>query len=168
MMNEAINRLQKANNVLRRGNIKDAIELYTDIIRTEPENPLVYYNLGLAFIENEEYELAEKVFNQSLKLGLEEPRIYIGLGYCSLKEQNTQRALNFFNKVGERQPSYKEALLGKILAYVNSRPPEGPDENLKKALDLLAKIKQLGVWNQELSLIEKTVKNRIGYDSRKK
>jgi len=167
-MNEANDRLQKANNVLRRGNIKDAIELYTDIIRSEPENPLVYYNLGLAFIEKEEYELAEKVFNQSLKLGLEEPRIYIGLGYCSLKGQDNKSALSFFDKVGERQPSYKEALLGKILAYVNTRGPDEHEDNLKKALTLLAKIKQLGVWNQELSLIEKTVKNRLRYDSRKK
>ncbi|MFP4460942.1 MAG: tetratricopeptide repeat protein [Thermotogota bacterium] len=145
------NRLKQANEILKRGKVKDALSLYADIIEEDPENPLVYYNMGVAFVEREDYDLARQVFTHCLKLGLQDSRIYIGLGICSLHFSENDKALEFFGQIDSTETSYKEALIGKVYAYLNNSEPQ-------KAMDILNELKQLNIWNQELSLIERKAK----------
>jgi tetratricopeptide (TPR) repeat protein len=159
--NETATRLKKANAILRRGRVKDALSLYADIIEDDPENSLVYYNMGVAFIEKDDYDLAKQVFLHCIKLGLENGRVYIGLGICHMKMQDYDGAFEFFDKITHTDESYKEALIGKVYALVNKKEPE-------KATPYLEELKAKNVWNQELALVEKTVKMRLYYDNKKK
>ncbi len=145
------NRLKQANEILKRGKVKDALSLYADIIEEDPENPLVYYNMGVAFVEREDYDLARQVFTHCLKLGLENSRIYIGLGICSLHFSENEKALEYFEQVQSTEPSYKEALIGKVYAHLNQADPQ-------KAMSVLDELKGLNIWNQELSLMERKAK----------
>jgi tetratricopeptide (TPR) repeat protein len=160
-MSETAIRLKKANAILKRGRIKDALSLYADIIEDDPENPLVYYNMGVAFIEKNDYDLARQVFAHCLKLGLKDDKIYIGLGICHLKMQQYDQAFDFFEKISYNDPSYNESLIGRVYALVNKGEAE-------KATPYLEELKTNNVWNQELALVEKTVKMRLYYDNRKK
>jgi tetratricopeptide (TPR) repeat protein len=145
------NRLKQANEILKRGKVKDALSLYADIIEEDPENPLVYYNMGVAFVEREDYDLARQVFSHCLKLGLENSQVYIGLGICSLHFSENEKALEYFEQVQPTEPSYKEALIGKVYAYLNNDDPQ-------KAMGVLDELKGLNIWNQELSLMERKAK----------
>lgn len=145
------NRLKQANDILKRGKVKDALSLYADIIEEDPENPLVYYNMGVAFVEREDYDLAKQVFSHCLKLGLEESRVYIGLGICSLHFSENDKALEFFTRVTATEPIYKEALIGKVYAYLNTGEAQ-------KAIEVLKELKNRDIWNQELSLMERKAK----------
>lgn len=145
------NRLKQANEILKRGKVKDALSLYADIIEEEPENPLVYYNMGVAFVEREDYDLARQVFSHCLKLGLKNSQIYIGLGICSLHFSENDRALEYFEQIDSTQATYKEALIGKVYAFLNKNEPE-------KAINVLEELKSLNIWNQELSLMERKAK----------
>ncbi|HOO32723.1 MAG TPA: tetratricopeptide repeat protein [Thermotogota bacterium] len=160
-MNETTVRLKKANAILKRGRVKDALSLYADIIEDDPENPLVYYNMGVAFIEKDDFDLARQVFQHCLKLGLESDRVYIGLGICYLKMKEYDQAFNYFEKVTYRDESYNESLIGKVYTLVSKGEAE-------RATPYLAELKSNSVWNQELALVEKTVKMKSYYDSRKK
>jgi len=145
------NRLKQANDILKRGRVKDALSLYADIIEEDPENPLVYYNMGVAFVEREDFDLARQVFSHCLKLGLDNSRIYIGLGICSLVFSENDKALDYFERVDATQDTYKEALIGKAYAFLNKREPQ-------QAMDVLQELKRLNIWNQELSLMERKAK----------
>jgi len=145
------NRLKQANDILKRGKVKDALSLYADIIEEDPENPLVYYNMGVAFIEREDYDLAKQVFSHCLKLGLEESRIYIGLGICSLHFSENDEALEYFERITSTEPTYKEALIGKVYVYLNTGEAQ-------KAMGVLEELKNRNIWNQELSLMERKAK----------
>src|SRR6056297_2959411 len=145
------NRLKQANDILKRGKVKDALSMYADMIEEEPDNPLVYYNMGVAFVEREDYDLARQVFSHCLKLGLTDSKIFIGLGICSLHFSDNEKALEFFEEVTSTDSAYKEALIGKVYAYLNKG--EG-----QKAMDILNELKEIKIWNQELSLIERKAK----------
>ena len=145
------NRLKQANDILKRGRVKDALSLYADIIEEDPENPLVYYNMGVAFVEREDFDLARQVFSHCLKLGLDNSRIYIGLGICSLVFSENDKALDYFERVDATQDTYKEALIGKAYAFLNKSEPQ-------QAMDVLQELKRLNIWNQELSLMERKAK----------
>jgi len=147
-------RLRKANEVLKRGKIKDALSMYADIIEEEPNNPLVYYNMGVAFVEREDYDLARQVFSHCLRLGLQDSRIQIGLGICALHFDENDQALACFQQVNSQEPYFKEALIGQAYAYMNKGEKQ-------QALSILHELKKREIWNQELSLIEKKVKMLI-------
>src|SRR6056297_2527287 len=129
------NRLKQANDILKRGKVKDALSLYADIIEEDPENPLVYYNMGVAFVEREDFDLARQVFSHCLKLGLDNSRIYIGLGICLLVFSENDKALDYFERVDATQDTYKEALIGKAYAFLNKSEPQ-------QAMDVLQELKR--------------------------
>ncbi len=143
--------LKKANTLLKRGNVKDALSLYADMIAQEPDNPLVYYNMGVAFIEKEDYDLAKQVFSHCLNLGFKQNRVYIGLGICSLGLSSDDEAIEYFDRILPSQENYKEALIGKVYAYINKN-------DSKNAICILKELKEIQVWSQELSLLEKKAK----------
>jgi len=147
-------RLRKANQVLKSGKIKDALSMYADIIEEEPNNPLVYYNMGVAFVEREDYDLARQVFSHCLRLGLDDSRIQIGLGICALHFNENDQALTYFQQVDSQEYYFKEALIGQVYAFMNKGEKQ-------QALSILHELKERNIWNQELSLIEKKVKMLI-------
>ena len=137
------------------------MSMYADMIEEEPDNPLVYYNMGVAFVEREDYDLAKQVFNHCLRLGLKESRIYLGLGICSLNFSENDEAIDFFEQVSSTESFYKEALIGKVYAYMNKG-------EIQKAMFILEELKKRDIWNQELSLVEKKAKMALHYESKKK
>lgn len=143
--------LSKANLFLKSGNIDDSIEIFTMLMERYPDKPLIFYNMGLAFIEKENFELAEKVFNHCLNLGYKDKRVYLGLGFSCLKREEFDMAISNFDKSLEEDEDFPEAIIGKIYSLVKS----GKTGNTK---ELLNKLKSIGVWNQELELISKTLK----------
>jgi hypothetical protein len=75
--------------------------------------------------------------------------------------QQYDQAFDFFEKISYNDPSYNESLIGRVYALVNKGEAE-------KATPYLEELKTNNVWNQELALVEKTVKMRLYYDNRKK
>jgi len=145
-------RLQSANATYRDGNLRVALKEYALLVETYPEEPLCYYNMALAFIEKEDFAMAKKLFEQTLKLGFHSSKTYIGLGFCALKLAQYEEAAAFFSEVPEEAEEYIESLIGRIYTSVLSR-------NTENVSPLLTKLKERNVWNQEFELLSKRARH---------
>ncbi len=145
--------LNEANRIFQDGEIDRSIQLYSDLLESYPEEPLVYYNMAIALMEKENFPLAIKLFNHLQKLGFEEPRVWIGIGYCQIKEGRYDEAFASFSNVGENQEGFVESTIGKVFALVL-------ESKLAEVDPLLDQLQQRGVWNQELALIQKIMKKK--------
>lgn len=144
-------KLKKANDLLAEGEIDKSIIMYTDLMDEFPSKPLIYYNMALALMEKDNYPLSLKLFQHLPTIGFDDSRVWIGIGYCHLKEGRHEEALANFSKVAEDQTGYIESLIGKVYTLVlASRHPE--------VYPLLLLLKEKGVWNQELELIFKMIR----------
>ncbi|MBP6960123.1 MAG: tetratricopeptide repeat protein [Thermotogae bacterium] len=141
-------KLQSANALYRDGDNKAALKAYAFLMEAYPEEPLCYYNMALAFIEKEDFTMAKKLFEQTLKLGFLSAKAYIGLGFCALKLSQFEEASSFFSEVPEEAEEYIESLIGRVYASVLSK-------KARNISSLLAELKERNVWNQELELLSK-------------
>ncbi len=145
--------LNEANRIFQEGEIDRSIQMYSDLLESDPEEPLVYYNMALALMEKENYPLALKLFSHLSKMNFEEPRVWIGIGYCQIKEGLYEEAFTSFSQVREDQEGFVESTIGKVFALVL-------ESKIADVAPLLDQLKQRGVWNQELALIQKILRKK--------
>lgn len=144
-------KLKKANEMLGDGEIDKSIIMYTDLMDEYPGKPLIYYNMALALMEKGNYPLSLKLFQHLPTIGFDDSRVWIGIGYCHLKEGRHEEALVNFSKVEEDQTGYIESLIGKVYTLIL-------DSRHQEVYPLLMLLKEKGVWNQELELILKMIR----------
>lgn len=142
--------IKKGNEFIENGEIEEAIAFYTQLMSEFPEEPLIFYNSALAFIEKENFDIAVKLFLHCLNLGFENHRVFLGLGYCGLKAGKFEEARGYFFKIDESEESFLESKIGILYSFIL----EGKISEARPSLEIL---KKRNFWNQELQLIEKTI-----------
>jgi Flp pilus assembly protein TadD len=84
-----------------------------------------WLKLGEAQLHLRELTLAEKSFNESLRLSPKNPEAFNGLGLVQLQRNRASDAVRFFNGALKLQPDYAPALLNLAIVYennLNNRP----------------------------------------------
>ncbi|HPE69037.1 MAG TPA: tetratricopeptide repeat protein [Thermotogota bacterium] len=143
-------RMEEANLLLNQGEVEEALRLFSELMEEKPEEPLVFYNMALAFLEKENLELAQKLFLHAVQLGMEHPNPWIGLGFCALKNMDFPGAIEHFTQALDLDAENPEALIGAAFSWIRSGQPE-------QARFYLEKLKSKNIWNQELALMYKTL-----------
>lgn len=108
---------------------EEAINYYKKIISMQYDNHLAYYNLGLLYQKNKNYNEAQNYFLKSIELNDKYAPAYYALGLSYVSENEVDKAKNLFYKYLQIDPNgeYKEKVEAKLKElFVN------PSESLEK------------------------------------
>ncbi len=116
-----------ANNLLRQGQLTDAVRLYHIAQVHAPDEPIPYYNLGVAHLEAADYRRAQAAFQQALRTADESlyPEIYFGLGEATFRQADYRGAIDAYRQVLLYRPDDADARYNLQLA-IRSIPTETP------------------------------------------
>ena len=121
-------RFELAQTLTLLGNRTDAIREYEDLIRTQPDNPIVLNNLAYLYYGEQDpraLELAERAF--ALLPG--NPAIAHTLGRILLDSGDTERGLNLLTQARDALPEHPEVRFNYAVALVaNERRAEAREE----------------------------------------
>ena len=94
---------------------KQAVELLEPLTRTEPDNPMVWTNLGAAYLGNpvlaseEHQQKAIAAFEKALEIDPQVPNVAYNLGLIYRDRQEYDQALTWFRRALETNPNDKDA-----------------------------------------------------------
>ena len=127
--------------VKRRGNLEQAVELFSKAIETDPEFGDAYYARGLAKYSNLEATLALEDFAKADELSLKTTKehdvrtlFYQGIVYIDLLEGNLQEGIKFLQQVVEHSKNVDNAYLllaNSLISFTN--------KEYEKAIELAQK-----------------------------
>ncbi len=92
---------------------------YRDILVLEPELPHGHYGLGSALYEQEKYDDARVAYQHALDRDHQSVPALCGLGLCSVKARETERADDYFDRLLRLKPNDVCGLVGKIETRVS-------------------------------------------------
>ncbi|MBB4118389.1 tetratricopeptide (TPR) repeat protein [Mesonia hippocampi] len=98
-----------AKNYFEQGEFAKAKAIYQEIYQKNPQNLSVAYSYINTLQELEEYQTAEKIIREQLKLYKNYPNLYVELGYNYQLQQETTKAKNAYQEAIqelEKRPNY--------------------------------------------------------------
>lgn len=98
---EATARGQEA---MQRGDMLQAVEHFSAAVACDPDNPILVYNRGFAYLEAGELELARADFDRVIEMTPEDPDPYVRRGLCSKQQGNHVAAVKDFTRAIKLQP----------------------------------------------------------------
>ena len=104
-INRALTIFNRAKQLHSEGKLDEAIVEYRASAKLDPENPWILNAMGLAMTSARDFEGAEKVFRQALKLNADLTDVHNNLGVLYSEMGQTERAFEEFTVV-VRDPSY--------------------------------------------------------------
>lgn len=94
---------------------KQAVELLEPLTKIEPDNPMVWTNLGAAYLGNpilareEDQKKAIAAFEQALKIEPQVPNVAYNLGLIYRDRHEYGQAISWFKRALETNPNDKDA-----------------------------------------------------------
>jgi len=141
------------------GRIDDAINLYKEILKNEPEskNALSIYNsMALIHRNKEKYHLAKKYMRMAIEIEPKLSSLYINLGNIEKQFGYMDRAFRAYLKAQKMDPADGMANYALGLWYEEKKNWAKAEAQFQKALDKKANVFQLP--NRLMSLLEKQKK----------
>ncbi|MEW6109635.1 MAG: tetratricopeptide repeat protein [Nitrospirota bacterium] len=125
------NQLEKAAEVF-----KKAVKPLEDILRFAPDDPLINYQLGVAYFFLKDFNAAENYLLNCLRLKPDVAETYYLLGLIYRDQNQHEKALAEFKKAVELKPDYAQAHFELGLAYVKSDKFNRADVHFQKVIEL--------------------------------
>ncbi len=116
----------KAQRLTQKGNFSKAIQLYSQIIKNNPNSTAAYASRGLLYERlkakdaaelKKNKQLAEKDYVKAIELNYKQPELYNNLAALYLDTGNYNEALLYLNQAIYMRPNYVMALLNRAVAY---------------------------------------------------
>jgi tetratricopeptide (TPR) repeat protein len=133
--------LIEAMNAHLENRLKDAVELYTQLILVSP-NHYIYNHRGLVYFTLSEYDKAISDFTTAIQLEPRDTRVYTnrGLTYRMLKRYDD--SLKDFNKSIHLNPLWPDTFYGRSLTYYDLGDIQHALEDCDRAIGLKPDFKQ--------------------------
>ena len=96
----------RARGFVAQGRIDDALGLYADILKIDPDNALAYADRGTAYAMLKKFELALSDLERAFMLGYVDASTYTTVATIYFEMKQFQNALKYFAKAIELNPSY--------------------------------------------------------------
>lgn len=128
---------QKAISLWENGKYKDpdkAIEYINESIRLDSKNPVSFNNLGVAYYNLGNRQLAIEEFNQALKLDNDYADAHNNRGIVFFELRQYHKAIEDFNRVISLKPQRVDSFLNRAAAYKNIWQYQNCLDDLKQAL----------------------------------
>ncbi len=88
----------RAREYVAQGRTRDALNLYGDVLRTDPDNALAYADRGTVYAMLEEHDLALADLRKAFALGYAEASAYCTAATVYSKLKHYQKSLEYFAK----------------------------------------------------------------------
>ena len=109
----------KAKQLHQLGKIREAQELYLQLIEEDNNNVKLNFLIGTSFLQLKNYHQAKIYLNNSIKIDSNIPHIYNSRGIVHSKTKEFQDAINDFNKAILLKENFLEAYLNKGIVLKN-------------------------------------------------
>lgn len=109
----------KAKQLHQLGKIREAQELYLQLIEEDNNNIKLNFLIGTSFLQLKNYQQAKIYLNNSIKIDSNIPHIYNSRGIVHSKTKEFQDAINDFNKAILLKENFLEAYLNKGIVLKN-------------------------------------------------
>jgi len=109
----------KAKQLHQLGKIREAQELYLQLIEEDNNNIKLNFLIGTSFLQLKNYQQAKIYLNNSIKIDSNIPHIYNSRGIVHSKTKKFQDAINDFNKAILLKENFLEAYLNKGIVLKN-------------------------------------------------
>ena len=129
---EAIN---ISSEMLVNGRIKDALSILNKKIRSGTDNPLIFYNAGVALIKKGEYSEAVELFSESIRLS---PSISAlnNRAFCYTALNKSKKAIDDYTEILKIDKNQAVAYMRRGQLYFNQGDFESAKTDLQKASSL--------------------------------
>jgi len=140
-----------------------AIEYLNESIRLDSKNPVSFNNLGVAYYNLGNRQLAIEEFNQALKLDTEYADAYNNRGIIFFEFRQYQKAIEDFSRVIRLKPQRVDSFLNRAAVYKNIWQYQNCLDDIKQALlldpDYANKNAGQGSANIDLNEVERLCEN---------
>jgi protein O-mannosyl-transferase len=92
--------------LLQQGHVTQAVEHFETALATRTSDPLVYYNMGCAFLTNHQPDVAIESFQRGLALDPAAPEINYSMGESWLEVGRPAEAAPFLERALQRRPGF--------------------------------------------------------------
>jgi len=99
----------KANDLLKAGQVKEAIQAYKQAIALAPKDEDLHFNLGIAYAKSGDLTNAENEYIEALKLLPDYPEAHNNLGNVLMREGRLPEAEQHFEEAIKSMPEYAQA-----------------------------------------------------------
>lgn len=164
--------LEDGNKLFNEGKYNEAIAVFNDLVKKNPEAYIIYLNIGNCYFKMEDYIKAEESYRKVLEKDPKNVNAIIGIGNSLLNRGEKEEALNWYRKI-EFEKIQDEIVLYNLgnSFYENSQFEEA-EKFYKKAVELkrdfLDAIYQLGLTYTSLTKYQEaiqTFEEYLKYDS---
>ena len=158
----------------RKNKLDDAIYLYNEAIKLEPQNPEIYANLGIAYSQKQDTATALNILNSALVKFPDNSQIKEAVTNINkqISDQKLAKAAEYYNK-GDYEKAIKEYLqieplnMDITLAVASSYQNLGDNKNAlvyyKKALDFNSKNADIAYYIAAILTEENDIQNAMIY-----
>ncbi len=110
-------KIKKGEELIFERKLDEALSYFQDLLKDEPENPVILNKIGIVYVHKKELDKAEGYFQKAIELDKTYPEPYNNLGnvYYERKDYNT--AIKYYKKAIELNPKYAIAYRNMGVAY---------------------------------------------------
>ena len=126
--------INSAVNLIKNGNITQAIELCEKALSNDPKNYKIPYKIGNSLLENKNPELAMKLYYQSLAIEPNQKKIYFNIGNALSDLGKYQEANEQYNLAILLDPNYNQAYSNLGLSLMSLGKNKEAEECFMKAI----------------------------------
>jgi tetratricopeptide (TPR) repeat protein len=102
------------------GDFDDAVEVLRNTVRVSGINAKIYTELGLIYIQQKRFELAQLVLVKATELDAKDPAIYNAFAVLALRQGKAQEAFDRFDQAVSLDPSYIDARFNKAAVLLDA------------------------------------------------
>jgi len=102
------------------GDFDDAVNVLRETVRVSGVNAKIYTELGLIYIQQKRYELAELVLAKAAEADAKDPAIYNAYALLALRQGKAQEAFDRFDHAVSLDPNYIDARFNKASVLLDA------------------------------------------------
>jgi len=133
---------QRGQELLRKGDIANAIPAFEDALRSDPSNPRLFKILGFLYFKLEKYSNSLEKYEQALKYAPADAEISYAMGLIYLRSQDYDRTVEMLKRAIELAPDLVKAHFALGEAYESLGRFEDAAFEYKKCASLNPNLKE--------------------------
>ncbi len=115
---------------------RDDLNLYSSMVRSDPENTLALYDLGVAYGKAGNLASAAQKFRTAISIDPEDIKARVNLGVAYAKEGHLDEAIQAFKAAVATNPNYIETLIDLGVAYAKEGHFKEAEDKFNRVLEL--------------------------------